>query len=152
MSCSLLKFTSPTGCDEAVLGRQSLQRLTKDELFDYYFDNEGDREIFKRAARKCYFPSNQILLDLIDRHKHEHKPVKVAFSVSGVFLEQCEMFEKDLLETFKQLAASGKVEFLDQTYYHSIASLYPEKEEFIEQVKMHRQIIQRPPRLHPQRL
>jgi alpha-amylase len=117
------------------------KRLTKAELFDYYFDNEGDREIFKRAARKCYYPSNQILLDLVDRHKHEHKPVKVAFSVSGVFLEQCEMFEKDLLETFKQLAASGKVEFLDQTYYHSISSLYPEKEEFIEQVKMHRQTI-----------
>ena len=117
------------------------KRLTKAELFDYYFDNEGDREIFKRAARKCYYPSNQILLDLVDRHKHEHKPVKVAFSVSGVFLEQCEMFEKDLLETFRQLSASGRVEFLDQTYYHSISSLYPEKEEFIEQVKMHRQTI-----------
>jgi alpha-amylase/alpha-mannosidase (GH57 family) len=39
------------------------------------------------------------------------------------------------------MAASGCVEFLDQTYYHSIASLYPEKEEFIAQVKMHSQII-----------
>jgi len=91
------------------------KRQSKAELFDYYFDNEGDREIFKRAARKCYFPSNQILLDAIDRHKREHKQVKVSFSVSGVYLEQCEMFEKDLLETFKQLAATVKVEFLDQT-------------------------------------
>src|ERR1700690_3386238 len=49
------------------------------------------------------------------------------------------MFDKDLLESFRQLAASGCVEFLNQTYYHSIASLYPEKEEFIEQAKMHRQ-------------
>ncbi|XHH07970.1 MAG: glycoside hydrolase family 57 protein [Candidatus Bathyarchaeia archaeon] len=118
------------------------RRLSKKELFDYYFDNEGDREIFKRAARKCYFPSNQILLDLIDRHRHDHKPVKVAFSLSGVFLEQCEMFDKDLLETFKQLAQTGKAEFLDQTYYHSIAGLYPDKNEFIEQVQMHRQLIQ----------
>jgi len=118
------------------------KRCSKRELFEYYFDNEGDREIFKRAARKCYFPSNQILLDLIDAHKHESKPVKVAFSVSGVFLEQCELFDKDLLETFKQLAASGHAEFLDQTYYHSISSLYPSKDEFIEQVKMHRQTIQ----------
>jgi len=115
--------------------------LGKEQLFDYYFDNEGDREIFRRAARKCYFPSNQILLDLIDRTKHDHKSVKVAFSVSGVFLEQCEMFDKDTLETFKQLAKSGNAEFLDQTYYHSIASLYPEKDEFIEQVQMHRQTI-----------
>ena len=118
------------------------RRLSKNELFNYYFDNEVDREIFKRAARKCYFPSNQILLDVIDGHKHERKQVKVAFSVSGVFLEQCEMFDKDLLESFKQLATSGKVEFLNQTYYHSISSLYPEKEEFIEQAKMHRQTVE----------
>ncbi|MCW3995095.1 MAG: polysaccharide deacetylase family protein [Candidatus Bathyarchaeota archaeon] len=117
------------------------RRLAKAELFDYYFDNEVDRDIFKRAARKCYFPSNQIILELIDRHKHERKQVKFSFSVSGVFLEQCDMFDKDLLETFKQLAASGCTEFLNQTYYHSIASLYPSKEEFIEQSKMHRQAI-----------
>jgi alpha-amylase len=118
------------------------RRLKKEELFNYYFDNDVDREIFKRAARKCYFPSNQILLDLIDAHKKEKKRVKVSFSVSGVFLEQCEMFEKDLLETFKQLAETRCVEFLNQTYYHSVSSLYPEKDEFIEQVKMHRQTVQ----------
>src|SRR4030066_1287382 len=117
------------------------RRLSKDELFDYYFDTEVDREIFKRAARKCYFPSNQIILDVIDRYKHEKRQVKVSFSVSGVFLEQCEMFDKDLLETFRQLAETGCVEFLNQTYYHSISSLYPEKEEFIEQVKMHWQTV-----------
>ena len=117
------------------------KRVKKEELFNYYFDNEVDREIFERAARKCYFPSNQILLDLIDAHKKEKKQVKVSFSVSGVFLEQCEMFNKDLLETFKQLAETGCVEFLNQTYYHSIASLYPEKDEFIAQVKMHRDTV-----------
>jgi len=117
------------------------RRLKKEELFDYYFDNDVDREIFKRAAKKCYFPSNQILLGLIDEHKKEKRQVKVSFSVSGVFLEQCEMFEKDLLETFKQLAETGCVEFLNQTYHHSIASLYPEKDEFIAQVKMHRQTV-----------
>jgi len=116
-------------------------RLKKKELFCYYFDNDVDREIFKRAARKCYFPSNQILLDLIDRHRKEKRQVRVSFSVSGVFLEQCEMFDKDVLETFRQLARTGCVEFLDQTYYHSISSLYPEKDEFIEQVKMHRQAV-----------
>ncbi|MGA2522609.1 MAG: glycoside hydrolase family 57 protein [Candidatus Bathyarchaeia archaeon] len=116
-------------------------RLTKNELFDYYFDNESDREIFKRAARKCYFPSNQILLDSIDKHKHDSKQVKVSFSISGVFLEQCQMFDPDLLETFKQLAQTKSVEFLNQTYYHSIASLYPDKEEFIEQARMHKQTV-----------
>ena len=117
------------------------RRQTKEELFNYYFDTEVDKEIFKRAARKCYFPSNQIILDVIDQHKRSHKQAKFSFSVSGVFLEQCEMFDKDLLESFRQLAATGCTEFLNQTYYHSIASLYPEKEEFIAQAQLHKQTV-----------
>jgi alpha-amylase len=117
------------------------RRQTKEELFNYYFDTEVDREIFKRASRKCYLPSNQIILSVIDKHKRSRKQAKFSFSVSGVFLEQCEMFDKDLLETFRQLAKSGHVEFLNQTHYHSIASLYPSKEEFRAQVQMHKQTI-----------
>ncbi len=117
------------------------KRLKKEELFDYYFDNEVDREIFKRAARKAYFPSNQIILDSIDKHKHDSKQAKYSFSISGVFLEQCEMFDRDLLASFKQLADTGQVEMLNQTYYHSISSLYPDKEEFIEQARMHKQTV-----------
>lgn len=117
------------------------KRVKKEELSDYYFDHTVDREIFERACRKCYFPSNQILLNLIDRYKKEKKQVRVSFSISGVFLEQCEMFNKDLLESFKQLAETGRVEFLGQTYYHSLSSLYPERDEFIEQVEMHRQVM-----------
>ena len=113
--------------------------LKKEEFCEYYFDNAENKEIFDRASKKCYFPSNSILLDTIDRFKNEKKKVKVSFSLSGVFLEQCEMFNKDLLETFRQLAETGCVEFLSQTYFHSLASLYPEREEFIEQVKMHQQ-------------
>ena len=142
MLCLSLKFTSHIGYEETCFGKAKfLDVQTKAELFNYYFDNEVDGEIFRRAARKCYYPSNQIILDVMDRHKHSRRQAKFSFSLSGVFLEQCEMFDKDLLETFQQLAASGCVEFLDQTYYHSIASLYPEKEEFIDQVKMHQQII-----------
>jgi len=119
---------------------KNFKRIKKKELFNYYFDHAVNREVFNRACRKCYFPSNQILLDLIDKYKREKKQVKVSFSISGVFLEQCEMFSKDLLETFKQLAETGCVEFLSQTYYHSLSSLYPERVEFMEQVKMHQQI------------
>jgi alpha-amylase len=118
-----------------------LKRVKKKRFFNYYFDHVVNREIFERTCKKCYFPSNQILLDLIDRHKKDEKKVKISFSVSGIFLEQCEMFNKDVLESFKQLAETGCVEFLSQTYYHSMASLYPEREEFIEQVKMHQQIV-----------
>ena len=117
------------------------KRKKKQELFDYYLDHAVNREVFERACKKCYFPSNGILLEQIDKHKREKKHVKVSFSLSGVFLEQCEMFNKDLLESFKQLAQTGCVEFLNQTYYHSLASLYPDREEFIEQVDMHHQRI-----------
>ncbi len=119
----------------------TFKHTKKKKFFEYYFDNAANREIFERACRKCYFPSNQILLELIDKYKREKRPVKVSFSISGVFLEQCEMFNKDLLESFKQLSKTGCVEFLSQTYHHSLASLYPEREEFIEQVKMHQQIM-----------
>ncbi len=121
---------------------QLFKRTPKTDLFNYYFDHEVDREVFSRAARKCYYPSNQILLEQIDAHKRSRKQVKFAFSISGVFLEQCEKFEPDLLETFKQLALTGRVEFLNQTYYHSVAGLYPEKDEFIEQVRLHQTLIQ----------
>lgn len=117
------------------------KRVRKRDFFNYYFDNVTNKEIFLRACRKCYLPSNQILLDQIQKHKSDKKQVKVAFSVSGVFLEQCEMYNKDVLETFKQLAKTDCVEFLGQTYYHSLASLYPDRQEFIEQVKEHQQIV-----------
>jgi alpha-amylase len=117
------------------------RHVKKEEFFDYYFDKSVNEEIFDRASRKCYFPSNNILLELIDRYRKEKKKVKVSFSISGVFLEQCEMFSTDLLETFKQLAKTNCVEFLSQTYFHSLASLYPQRDEFVEQVKMHQQIM-----------
>ena len=115
--------------------------MKKERLFDYYFDHETDKAIFKRAASKCYFPSNRILLETIDKYGRDERKPRFSFSLSGVFLEQCEMFDKDLLESFRQLAETSCVEFLEQTYYHSISSLYPEKEEFIEQVKLHKEKI-----------
>lgn len=117
------------------------KRTKKGELFDYYFDAAVNREVFERASRKCYFPSNKILQEVIDNHKREKKQVKVSFSISGVFLEQCEMFSKDLLESFKQLSETGCVEFLSQTYYHSLSSLYPDRDEFIEQLEAHQQVV-----------
>jgi alpha-amylase len=122
--------------------RKMFRKLTKEELFDFYFDSAKNKEIFERASRKCYFPSNDILLRLIDEFKKEKKKVKVSFSISGVFFEQCEIFSPDLLESFKQLNDTGCVEFLDQTYYHSLVGLYPVRDEFIEQVRMHRQLME----------
>ena len=119
-------------------GKREYRKIGKNELLDHYFDLTTDAEIFKRAARKCYLPSNDIILKLIDENRHGSKDVKVTFSISGVFLDQCERFEGDVLEGFKQLAETGRVEFLGQTYYHSLSSLYPSKDEFVAQVEEHR--------------
>ena len=121
-------------------GRQMLRRMNKKELFDYYFDQSLDREIFERACKKCYLPANMILLESIDKFRNDKKPAKFSFSVSGVFIEQCESYAPDVLELFKQLAETGYVEFLDQTYYHSVVSLYPSRDEFIEEVRLHRRM------------
>ena len=115
---------------------------TKKDLFDLYFDHKLNRYIFDRASRKCYFPSNNTILGQIDRYKRERKQFKVAFSISGVFIEQCERWNPDLLDSFKQLADTNCVEFLDQPYYHSLASLYgTDRSEFVEQIKLHRRLM-----------
>jgi len=114
----------------------------REDLFKLYFDENLNKKIFDRIARECYLPANEVILEQIDEFKRRSKRFKVAYSLSGVFLEQCEMWNQDVTESFKQLAESGCVEFLDQTYYHSLASLFDKEGEFIEQIKMHREAMQ----------
>jgi alpha-amylase len=107
-----------------------------DELFEHYFSPRNE-EIFKKVSEKCYYPTNRILLENIDRYKAESRKFKCAFSLSGVILEQCERFDSDLLETFKQLRETDCVEFLDQTYLHSLFSLYDDPALFVDDVLRH---------------
>jgi len=115
--------------------------LRDSDIFLHYFNHGLNRWVFERVAQRCYLPANQALLEVIDNLKHEKKKFKVSFSITGVLLEMCEMFNKDVLETFKQLVETKCVELLGETYYHSLASLFESKQEFIEQVEMHRQVL-----------
>jgi len=120
----------------------SRPQVRKGDLIELYFNQKLNRHVFERVARKCYFPSNNVILEQIDRYKRDRKKFKVAYGISGVLIEQCERWNPDLLDSFKQLAESGCVELLDQPYYHSLASLYGiDRTEFVEQIKMHRQIV-----------
>jgi len=122
-----------------LLARPSVK---KKDLVDLYFNQRLNRHVFERVARKCYFPSNSIILEQIDKYKRGRKKFKVAYGISGVLIEQCERWNPDLLDSFKQLVESGCVELLDQPYYHSLASLYgTNRSEFVEQIKMHRQLV-----------
>ena len=98
-----------------------------------YFDEFANKTILKRVAERCYLPMNSLMLELIDKYKGEFR---IAYSISGVALEQFEKYAPEVLESFKKLAATKCVEFMAETYSHSLASLASEKE-FKAQVKAH---------------
>jgi alpha-amylase len=115
-------------------------RLNRFNIFSgntSYFDEARNKNIFEKVSNKCYLPTNKILLNLIEEYKNKFK---IAFSLTGVFIEQCQKFVPEVIESFKQLASTGNVEFLSETYYHSLSALFSQKE-FEEQIKLHRNLI-----------
>jgi len=102
-----------------------------------YFDNDLNKKIMEKVANKCYLPTNKILLDLIEKHGGKFK---VSFSITGTVIEQFKSYYPEVLNSFKNLSKTNCVEFLGETYHHSLAFLYDEQE-FIEQIKMHKEII-----------
>lgn len=106
------------------------------DIFEKYFFSEKDKEIFEKVARKCYYPTNNIILELLDDFD-----LRVAYSISGIFVEQCLRFDEGVLDSFKELARRDDVEILGQTYFHSLVSLYEDYAEFREQVRMHNELM-----------
>lgn len=101
-----------------------------------YFDDQKNGEIARKVAEKCYIPTNRLMLELIDRHQGDFK---ISYSITGVAIEQMERYTPEVLELFCQLAKTGCVEFIGETYYHSLAALY-DPAEFREQVARHQSI------------
>lgn len=121
------------------------QRLRRIQAFDPIdstdlWDDKTNRAILRRATEKCYLPTNKIILDHIER---TGGAVRVAYSLSGVFLEQIQQHEPRLLESFQALADTGAVEFLAETYHHSLAGLWEDPSEFNEQIEKHHALIER---------
>ncbi len=115
-------------------------RLRRYSVFDtdpHYFDDLKNAEICRKVAHKCYLPAGRLMQRLIREHAGRFR---IAYSITGVALEQFEAYVPEVIQVFKELADSGSVEFLAETYHHSIACLYSETE-FREQVEMHRQRI-----------
>ena len=104
----------------------------------HYYDDFANRTILRRVAQKCYLPMNALLLELIEANKGAFK---VAFSISGTVLEQFDRYAPEVIESFRKLAQTGSVEFLSETYYHSLASLASEAE-FKHQVEKHKAAIE----------
>lgn len=87
----------------------------------------------RKIADECYNPANSILLNLLKKYNGKFK---VSFSITGIAIDQFEQYAPDVLDGFKALAETGNVEFLAETYSHSLASL-KNKDEFVNQVKEH---------------
>ena len=104
----------------------------------HYYDDFANRTILRRVAQKCYLPMNALLLDLIEANKGAFK---VSFSISGTVLEQFDRYAPEVIESFRKLAQTGCVEFLSETYYHSLASLQSPIE-FKNQVLKHKAAIE----------
>lgn len=98
-----------------------------------YFDDAQNAWLCRRVADKCYLPTNKLMLDLINENKGRFK---ISYSITGVVLEQFEKYTPEVIESFKALASTGCVEFIGETYYHSLAAL-KSKSEFKNQVKLH---------------
>jgi alpha-amylase len=103
----------------------------------YYYDDYTNESILRKIALKSYLPTNKLLLKLA---KQFGEKFKVAFSISGLALEQFELYAPEVIGSFQELAKTGCVEFLSETYSHSLSSL-KDKSIFEQQVKLHNDLI-----------
>jgi len=117
-------------------------RLKKYRFFNmgkdhYYLDDLLNRSVMQKVARQCYLPMNALLLKLIKEKKGKFR---CSFSITGIAVEQFKAYAPEVLDSFRELAATGCVEFLAETYSHSLAAL-ASPEDFAEQVKLHTKML-----------
>ncbi len=116
-------------------------RLRRYSVFDSgtnYFDDRKNEEILRKVAGKCYLPTNQLMLELIQAHEGRFR---ISYAVTGTILEQCRQWMPEVLDSFKALADTGCVEFIAETYFHSLSFLYS-REEFVAQTQLHSDLMQ----------
>jgi alpha-amylase len=119
-------------------------RLKRYRFFDigndhYYYDDFANDDIVTRIAERSYIPMAHTLLDMI---KDESTDFRCTISITGTAIEQLQLYVPEFIDLLKELADTGAVEFLSETYSHSLSSL-EDPEEFVRQVNMHDDLIKR---------
>jgi alpha-amylase len=115
-------------------------RLRRYSVFDSdknYFDDYKNGEICRKVAQHCYVPANKVMLETIRAHEGRFR---IAYSITGTALEQFERYVPEVITGFQELSSTGCVEFLEETYSHSLAFLYS-RPEFRDQIELHRRKI-----------
>ena len=105
----------------------------------FYEDDRMNGRVLSEVAERCYLRANSMMKQLIELSDGKFK---FALALSGVILEQAHYHRPDLIDSFRELADTGCVEFLAMPYYASLASLYS-TEEFAEQVEEHMDLIEK---------
>ena len=118
-------------------------RYRKYRFFDigndaYYYDDFANETFMRRVADQTYLPANKIILEQIKKHEGKFK---VTFSLSGTALDQFKLYAPDVIDSFAELAATGCVEFLSETYSNSLVSM-ADGDLFQSQVKAHDDLIE----------
>lgn len=109
-----------------------------------YFSDTGvnthaqNEAILHKVATKSYLPTNKMLTELIKKHPE----FKLSISITGIFIDQCRSWAPEVLQSFKDLVATGNVEIVAETYHHSLAFFYS-RSEFEAQVEKHRQLVEK---------
>jgi glycogen synthase len=104
-----------------------------------------NQDVFLKVAEKCYLPATRMFTELIAKNPG----FKITLSMSGTLLEQAELYQPEVIKALQELLDAGQerhqVEYLDETYYHSLTSLFmdPQKQEFRDQVSLHRDKIRK---------
>lgn len=113
-------------------------RLKRYRFFDigqdhYYYDDFQTEERVRYLVDQSYLPANRTIAEMI---RSSNGKFKCSFSISGIALEQFEQYAPEVIDSFKELAKTGNVEFLAEPYAHSLSSVF-DAQEFVHQVKMH---------------
>lgn len=99
----------------------------------YYYDDFQTEDRIRTLVEQSYLTANRTISEMI---RSSNGKFKCAFSISGVALEQLEQYAPEVIDSFKELANTGSVEFLGETYAHSLSSIY-DTNEFESQIKAH---------------
>ncbi len=116
-------------------------RLRRYTIFDSdttYFDNWRNEQVCKKVVGKCYLPATQMILDMIRQHEGRFR---VSYSLTGTVIEQFRRWAPEVLDLFVEMAKTGCVEFISETYYHSLAFLY-NRDEFVAQTRRHQEMME----------
>ena len=99
----------------------------------YYYDDFQIEERIRAYVEQSLLPANRTIAEMI---RSSNGKFRCAFTISGVTLDQLEHYAPEVIDSFKDLAKTGCIEFMAEPYAHSLSSVF-DATEFERQLKLH---------------